>query len=263
MPCTTVRNLLSLTVAHIPQEVAPAWETPLLDCGSAGSPLPDSLHLRVLVQGLLRLLVRRFQVEHDLLDGAREGVRGLGLVGEVDDEAVVAANVHARVGRAQDRHRMRHPAFADLLVVRPQRDLATGARLGLVGLEEHAHGHVTCGDLLRRHLLVGLDTQERIGVMQQALVVDPQPEAADEVGVGDDDALSTSFRYVQLCLDGVRPPGDTGDHAVLHVLDVPGEGVAGDRGQWRQDPEEDATVRRAAATPGCARLLARTTPAVP
>ena len=77
-------------------------------------------------------------------------------------------------------------------------------------------------------------------MVQQALVVDPQPEAANEVGVGDDDALGTSVRHVQLRLDSVRPPGDTGDHTVLHVLDVPVERVAGDRGQRRQDPEEDA-----------------------
>ena len=204
------------------------------------APYADSLHLLVLVQSLLRLVVRRLQVEHDLLHGACEGIRSLVLVGEVDDQAVVAADVHARVGREEHRHRTWHPALADLLVVGPQRHVAAGARLGLVGLEQHLHGHVAGRDLLRGHLLVGLDAQERVGVVQQALVVDPQPEAADEVGVGDDDALGTSVRHVQLRLDSVRPPDDAGDHAALHVLDVPGERVAGDRGQRRQDAEEDA-----------------------
>ena len=234
-----------------------------LDCGSASGSLADGLHLRMLVQGLLRLVVRWLQVEHDLLHSTREGVRGLVLVGTVDDEAIVAANVHARVGREEHGHRPRHLALADLLVVRPQRDVATGARLVLVGLEQHLHRHVAGRDLLRGHLLVGLDTQERVGVVQQTLVVDPQPVAADEVGVGDDDALGTAGRHVEIRLDGVRPPHDAGDDAKLHVLDIPGEGEAGDRGQRRQDAEEDARGPRAAAAPGCARLLARTTPAAP
>ena len=61
-------------------------------------PLRDGVDRRVLVQRLL-LIERpgRFEVEDDLLDGSREGVGRLVLVVEVDDEAVVAADVHAGV----------------------------------------------------------------------------------------------------------------------------------------------------------------------
>src|SRR6266487_7166303 len=130
----TINNSLSLTVAHVPQNAAQLRRHSFLDCGSASGTLADGLHLRVLVQGLFHLLVRRLQVEHDLLHGACKDILSLVLVGAVDDEAVVAANVHARVGRESNRNRVRHPTLANLLVVRPQRDVATGARLVLVGL---------------------------------------------------------------------------------------------------------------------------------
>ena len=45
----------------------------------------------------------RLEVEDDLFDGARERVGGLGLVVQVDDETVVAADVHAGVGGEGDR----------------------------------------------------------------------------------------------------------------------------------------------------------------
>ena len=131
-----------------------------LDCGSASGTHAHGLHRFVLVQSLLRLHVRGLQVEHHLLHGAREGVGSLVLVGKVDDEAIVAADVHARVGRESNRNRVRHPTFADLLIVCPQRDVATCAWLVLVRLEQHLHRHIASGNLLRRYLLVGLDTQE-------------------------------------------------------------------------------------------------------
>ena len=236
----TVNDSEMLTVAHVPQNATQLRRHSFLDCGSVSGTYADSLHLLVLVQSLLRLVVCRLQVEHDLLHGARESIWGLVLIGKVNYEAVVTADVHTRVGRAQHSDRMRHPALSDLLVVGPQCHFPAGARLWLVGLEQHLHAHIASRDLLRGHLLVGLDAQERIGVVQQALVVDPQPESAYEVGVGNDDALGASVWHVQLGLDGVRSPGDTRNHTVLHVLDVPVERVAGDRGQRRQDPEEDA-----------------------
>ena len=51
---------------------------------------------RGLVQGFLVLVPgRRLEVEDDFLHRAGERVRSLGRVGAVDDQAVVAADVHA------------------------------------------------------------------------------------------------------------------------------------------------------------------------
>ena len=47
-------------------------------------------------------------------------------------------------------------------------------------------------------------------MVQQTLVIDPESEAADEVGVGNDDALGASLGNVQLGFDGVRSPLDRG-----------------------------------------------------
>ena len=56
--------------------------------------------------------------------------------------------------------------------------------------------------------------------MEQTFLVDPQRVAAGEVGVGDDDALSTACGYLQLGLDGVGTPLDARGHAALDVLHV-------------------------------------------
>ena len=64
------------------------------------------------------------------------------LVGEVDDAAVVAADVHAGVAGEPDRHGVVHPAFADGPVVDEERHLAAGRRRRPVGRELHADGHL-------------------------------------------------------------------------------------------------------------------------
>ena len=48
------------------------------------------------------------------------------------------------------------------------------ARLGLVGLEEHLDLHVARRDAARWNLLVRLDAEERVGVVQQAVLVRPR-----------------------------------------------------------------------------------------
>ena len=53
--------------------------------------------------------------------------------------------------------------------------------------------------------------------MQQVLLVDPQREAADEVGVGHDHPVGAAVGNVEVGLDGVRAADDSGDHAALNV----------------------------------------------
>ena len=77
-------------------------------------------------------------------------------------------------------------------------------------------------------------------MVELALLVHPEPEAADEVGVREDHALGAALGDLELRLDRVRAPCDAGDEPLLHVLDVARERVAGDRRQRREDAEEDA-----------------------
>ena len=100
----------------------------------------------------------------------------------------------------------------------PERHLAARARLGLVGLEEHLHRHVAGRDRLGRGLLVRLDAEELVGVVEQAVLVDPQREAADEVGEGDEDALGAAVGHVDVGLDRVRPADDPRDHRRLDTF---------------------------------------------
>ncbi len=76
-------------------------------------------------------------------------------------------------------------------------------------------------------------------MVQFALLVDPQREPADEVGVGDDDPFGAAVGDLELGLDGVGAPHDPRDHSALDVLDVAVERKPRDRRQRRQDPEED------------------------
>ena len=138
-------------------------------------------------------------------------------------------------------------AFADLPVVGPERDLATGARFGRVALEEHIHGDVAGGDRLRGDLLEGVDAQERVGVGQEALLVDPKRVAADEVGTGDDHALGAAAGDVQSRLDGLRASLDAGRHAALDVLHVAGQAQPGD-GRQRRPMRSPTRVSRPPST---------------
>src|SRR6516225_9614123 len=91
----------------------------------AGRRRTDCLPLLVLVQRLLGLVVSRLEVEDDLLHGAGKGVWSSLLVGAVDDQAIVAANVHAAVAGKTEEDRLVHPTLADLLPVRVERDHAS------------------------------------------------------------------------------------------------------------------------------------------
>ena len=84
-------------------------------------------------------------------------------------------------------------ALAHGFVADEQSHLAAAARLGLVGLEQHLHADVAGGQLLRCDLLVGLDAEQGVGVSQQAILADPEREAPDEVGVGDDHSFGAAL----------------------------------------------------------------------
>jgi hypothetical protein len=100
------------------------------------------------------------------------------------------------------------PALADLPVVRPERHPSVHTRLRLVRLEEHLQHHVAGRDRLGRDLPAGLHAEELKRVVEQAVLVDPQREAADEVGERDDDALCASVGNTDLGLDRVRAADD-------------------------------------------------------
>jgi len=75
------------------------------------------------------------------------------LVGAVRDTAVVTADVHPRIPREADGHRVVHPSLADLPVVDVEGHVAAGGGLGRVGGELHPHAHLTGGQALLGHLL--------------------------------------------------------------------------------------------------------------
>ena len=85
--------------------------------------------LRRLVQVGFFMLEMRFDVEHDLVDGPREGERRLGCVAPVHDATVVPSDVHARVAREPHRYGVVHPAATDILVVDVERHLTASGRL--------------------------------------------------------------------------------------------------------------------------------------
>ena len=74
----------------------------------------------MLVECLLLVMARRLQVEDDLFEGSGELKGRLVLVGEVDDQTVIAPDVHTCIRTERDRHRMCHLASTDLLVIGPQ-----------------------------------------------------------------------------------------------------------------------------------------------
>ena len=136
--------------------------------GQPAAPCPTAWIAAWACSACSSLGVGGLEVEHHLLDRAGERIGRLGLVVEVDDEPVVAADVHAGVGGERDR--------APCAACRPRRSArrpptasrAAGAGLGLVGLEQHLHGDVAGRDRLGRHLLVGLHAEEGVGVVEQA-----------------------------------------------------------------------------------------------
>ncbi len=95
--------------------VEPAASPP----GSTGGTLPNGIDRGVGVQGLLGVGVGGLEVEHHLFYRSGERLGGLGLVVTVDDEPVVAADVHSGVGRECDGHGAGHVALADQFVSGP------------------------------------------------------------------------------------------------------------------------------------------------
>ena len=66
------------------------------------------------------------------------------------------------------------------------------AGVASVGLEFHAHGHLTGRDVLLRHLLEDEHAHHRVGVRELA-VLDVEREPAEVVGFGDDHALGAAL----------------------------------------------------------------------
>ena len=75
--------------------------------------------------------------------------------------------------------------------------------------------------------------------MQQAVLVDPEREAAHLVRLGDDDALGAVVGDRELRLDRVGAAVDARDHPGSDVLNVAVERLGRDRRHRRQVPEED------------------------
>src|SRR6266576_5367037 len=200
--------------------------------------VPGERLVEMLVQLLLMLSGQvRIDVEDDLLDLAGERERRLVGVAAIHRQAVVAADVHARVAGEADGDGVLHATASDPLVVDVQGHLAARCRLGRVGGELHSHVDAP-GRQPRLRLLLELEhAYEGVGVLQLA-VLDEEREAAQMVGLGHDHAFGAAFRNLELCTDRVGVVEDLRDHSGGDVLDVPVEGELGLRRQWRRHPEE-------------------------
>ena len=157
----------------------------------------------VRVQILFGFHMGRLKIKDNLLYYTCEGIGNLFFVSEIDYTAVVATNIHSGIGRESYRHGLIHPTFTDLLAVGPQGHFAAGTRLGLIGFEQKLDRYITGRERLIRDLPVYLHTQERIGMAEQTLLIDPQRETSHEVTVGYDDAFGAICRNLQISLDGV------------------------------------------------------------
>ncbi len=185
-------------------------------------------------------------IEDDLLDRAGERERRLVGVASVDDQAVVAADVHAGVAAEDERHRVIQPSAADRLAVDEQRDLTGGGGLGLVGCEDHLDVHIS-GRQLALGLLVVLEhSQERVGVLQLP-VLDEQREPSEMARFGDDHPLGATVGDVEVRGDRVGVVVDPRHRTGGDVLDIPVVGNGRVRAERGQDPEERRRTPRAAA----------------
>ena len=135
----------------------------------------------------------RLDVEDDLLDLAGERERLAVLVGEVDDPAVVAADVHPGIAREADRtvcsirpsptgrssmNSVTSPPVAGFAAsaantIRTVTSPSGSASVGLLAEDEDAHHRVGVGELA---------------------VVDEEREPAQVVGLGDDHTLGAARR---------------------------------------------------------------------
>ncbi len=140
--------------------------------------------------------VAGFEVEHDLLHRPREGVRRLVLVG--------AGRRRGRCRGSRPCRRRRTAASAPSCSTRPSPICSPFAQsvtsppvpgFGSSASNSIFDAHVARRERRRRRLLVALDAEERVGVVEHALLVDPEPEPADEVGVRDDDALGAAVGH--------------------------------------------------------------------
>src|SRR3954452_3766908 len=192
----------------------------------------------VLVEGVFVVAVEvGGDVEDDLADRAGERERRLVGVAAVDDEAVVAADVHAGVAAEPERHGVVHPAAADRLAGDEQGDLARGGGFRRVGGEGELDVHLARRERSFGFLAVLEDAEERVGVLELS-VLDVEREAAEMARVGDDHAFGPPVGDVEVGADRVGVVVDPRHHAggdVLHVAVVGGGGLRAER---RQDPEE-------------------------
>ena len=97
-------------------------------------------------------------------NGARFGVAA------VDDAAVVAADVHARVAGEPERDGVVHPALADFVSVGEQADVPAGGGLGRVGVEFQPDVDLAGGQGGIGFLPVDLDAHHRVGVLELAVL---------------------------------------------------------------------------------------------
>ena len=143
-------------------------------------------------------------------------------VAAVDDEAVVAADVHAGVAREAARHGVLHPPARDRLAVDEQRHLAAGRRLRRVGREDELDVDLAGRQRLLGRLGVLEHAEHRVGVLELP-VLHEEREPAEMVGLGDDHALGAALGDDQVGADRVRVVVDPRDHPARDVLDVAAE----------------------------------------
>ena len=163
----------------------------------------------------------RLQVEDDLLDRARERVRRLVLVGEVDDETVVAADVHAR--------RRTWRASAPSCRAGPRRSARRSPRASpsppLPGLVSSASNSIFTltspagSGLVDVCLYVSTPRNEYVWLSRPfSSTQSAKPPMKSALATMH--ALGAALGHLQLRLDRVRAPLDARHEALLDVLDV-------------------------------------------
>ena len=103
-------------------------------------------------------------------------------VAAVDDEPVVAADVHARVAREAPGHGVLHPPARDRLAVDEQRHLASGRRLRRVGREHHLDADLPGRERRLGRLGVLEHAEHRVGVLELP-VLNEEREPAEVVAL--------------------------------------------------------------------------------
>ena len=109
----------------------------------------------------------------------------------------VRADVGRLVGGEEHRHRAVDAAVADLLAVEEERDVAALPEAAAVVGELHPHLVLAGGDLAVPVDLEPLQAEEVVAVRRLA-VLDVEREAAEGAALGDDHALGSALRHLQL-----------------------------------------------------------------